>query len=156
MNDISTASLSVACADGCKEPSIRLSGQLLSTTAALNDLRVEAWDQAKRIVDLVACAFTNAYGAFELVFPAETLRVFFGEQRLTLFFRVFRGQDLLADTDASLTWELDDAPSSPLAIRLPPIGPDTRLSPAPFTVRGSIRNVAGTPLVGPRRAGVRS
>jgi Tc toxin complex TcA C-terminal TcB-binding domain/Neuraminidase-like domain len=148
MNDISTASLSVACMDGCKEPSIRLSGQLLSPTGALNDLRVEAWDQAKRIVDLVACAFTNAYGAFELVFPAETLRVFFGDQRPTLFFRVFRGPDILADTDASLTWELDDAPSSPLSIRLPPISPDTRLSPAPFTVRGQIRNVAGTPLVG--------
>lgn len=148
MNDISTTSLSIACTDGCKEPSIRLSGQLLSTTTALSDLRVEAWDQAKRGVDLVACAFTNAYGAFELIFPAETLRVFFGEHRPTFFFRVFLGSTLLADTDASLSWELDDAPRSPLSIRLPAISPDEHLSPAPFTVRGQIRNVAGTPLVG--------
>ena len=149
MIDIALPSLSIACLGACKRPAIRLSGQVLRETADLLGLRVEAWDRARRIADLLACGFTDAHGVFELVFPAETLRVFFGDQRPTLFFRVFAGPRLLADTKTLPGWELDESTLSRVTIDLPRVSPDEpRVTPAPFTVRGHLRNTAGTPLVG--------
>jgi len=44
MNDIAMPSLSIACTGACKAPAIRLPGQVLSPTANLLGLRVEASD----------------------------------------------------------------------------------------------------------------
>ncbi len=149
MNDIAMPSLSIACLDACKGSAIRLSEHVLSKSVELRELRVEAWDWAHRIVNLLVCAFTEADGMFELVFPAETLRVFSGDQRPTLFFRVFHGPTFLADTEMLPEWDLDESTSSPVTLDLPIVSPDeSRLTPAPFTVRGHLRNPAGTPLVG--------
>jgi hypothetical protein len=149
MIDNAMPSLSIACLGACKRPAIRLSGQVLRETADLLGLRVEAWDRGRRIADLLACGFTDAHGVFELVFPAETLRVFFGDHGPTLFFRVFAGPTLLADTETLPGWDLDESTSSRVTIDLPRVSPDEpRITPAPFTVRGHLRNAAGTPLVG--------
>lgn len=149
MNDITTPPRTLVCRDTCKGPAVRLAGQVLSTTVAVRELRVEAWDRTHRLLDLLACTFTDAYGEFELIFLLETLRSFFGDQRPTLFFRVFHGTTLLADTETLPGWEFNESTSSRILLDLPIDPPkESRLTPAPFTVRGHFRNPAGTPLVG--------
>jgi hypothetical protein len=125
------------------------SGEILDrrNRAGLPHLRIEAWDATGACPDLVACAFTDAEGAFELSVSADHLRELGLDEGAALFFRVFKGAHQIADTRSSAVWLMGETGATfPLLV-------DTAAKheghhPAPFTVRGRLLDATRGPLAG--------
>lgn len=58
-------------------------------------LRVEAWDKDRLYDDQVGSAVTDPQGVFRITFSESSFREFFGDRRPDLYFKVFRGAELI-------------------------------------------------------------
>lgn len=86
----------------------RISGQIidLHTHQGLFAVRVEAWDKDLICSDLVGSAVTDSQGVFQITFDESYFQELFGDRRPDLFFRVFRGDKLIKNTEDSVLWNL--------------------------------------------------
>jgi hypothetical protein len=119
--------------------------------AGIADLLVEAWSRAVGCTELVAAAITGPGGELTLEVAEETLRELVGDRPATVFFRVFRGEQQLADTEGSLTW-LVRGPQARLCIPVDVEAPQGSSSPARWIVRGALADGGGRPRSGARVA----
>jgi hypothetical protein len=86
---------------------ITINGHVLVHETSQN-LRVETWDASFHLSQPVASTFTDAQGAFKLHLDEAYLQGHFSQQQPELYFKVFRGDKLLEDTQHSLTWHAGD------------------------------------------------
>lgn len=86
-----------------------LSGRVIdrATSQVLADLRVEAWDKDLLCDDLVGSAVTNEQGAFQIEFSESYFQDLFLDRKPDLFFRVFRGEQLIKSTEDSVLWNVN-------------------------------------------------
>lgn len=89
-----------------------ISGHVLDHEASqrLSDLRIEAWDASLNLSQPVAITFTDGQGTFQMHLDEAYLQGHFSQQQPELYFKVWRGDALLTDTQYALTWRLGDAP----------------------------------------------
>ncbi len=74
--------------------------------ACARQLRVEAWDADDLCDDFVGSALTDAGGGFRIAFSEDHYRGLFRERHPDLYFRVYRGPQLLKRTDNEILWNL--------------------------------------------------
>ncbi len=131
-----------------KAPGLTGSVIFQATGSGLKDLRLEAWDAAGLLPDLVDVTLTDADGRFEMDLAEDYLRRLFPDRHPELFFRVFQDRLLIAGTENSVTWRPG---STPGRIRIfvdrdnPPPG---RIVPADFVVRGRVAHAVDGPRAG--------
>src|SRR5262245_55417420 len=117
-----------------------------TTSRPVAGLRVEAWE-VDGCGDLVAVAVTGARGEFQLSLSNEYLRDLFGDRRPLLFFRVFRGQQLVADTRAGVQWDTRNR-GEHLRLCVDVAHPIAGGQPAPLVVRGEVADAIDGPITG--------
>lgn len=74
----------------------------------LSDLRIEAWDAYLNLNEPVASTFTDVQGTFQIQLDEAYLQGLFSQQQPELYFKVFRGDELMANTQHSLIWHPGD------------------------------------------------
>jgi Tc toxin complex TcA C-terminal TcB-binding domain/Neuraminidase-like domain/Salmonella virulence plasmid 28.1kDa A protein len=74
----------------------------------IEGLRVEAWDKDLLIDDLVGSAVTNKTGKFEIKFDSKYYSEIIVDRRPDIFFKVFKGDKLVADTANNVLWNISD------------------------------------------------
>ncbi|HET6230770.1 MAG TPA: neuraminidase-like domain-containing protein [Longimicrobiaceae bacterium] len=67
-------------------------------------VRVEAWDKDLLIDDLVGSAVTDGEGRFQIRFGGGFFRELCVDRRPDLFFKVFRGDELVVSTENAVLW----------------------------------------------------
>jgi hypothetical protein len=123
----------------------RILGQVvdLETKRGVAGLRVEAWDKDFIFSDSAGSAATDERGGFRIDFEATRFRDLFLDRQPDLFFKVFRGKQLIKSTEDSILWNLKVGETK-IAIEV-----DFQIvQPQTFIVRGSVRQADGTPMVG--------
>ena len=68
-------------------------------------LKVEVWDRDMLYDDCVGNAVTDNEGNFKLVLKEADFDDLFLEEHLHLFFKVYRGKNLVKDTEHSTLWK---------------------------------------------------
>ncbi len=76
---------------------------------------MEAWDRDQIYDDLVGSAITDEEGAFRFEFDDTYFQELFLDRRPDLYFKVFRGQQLLHSTEDSVLWNVQ-AGDTPVTI----------------------------------------
>lgn len=125
-----------------KEKTLKITGRLTDATTRSGGagLRVEAWDKDLRVKEVIGSAVTDAKGSFQIEFEESHLRKLFLDRKPLLFFKVFRGDQLAASTEASVLWDADK-PDSEVVIKLTTESPKTDKT---FTVSGQVRRADGS------------
>lgn len=130
-----------------KSDRLRIEGHVVTREGRrpVAGLRVEAWDDDLLVDDVIArAARTGADGGFRMSFVRADFAGLFGERRPDLFFRVYRGKALLAQT-APLARRVDPATPVSVTILLDEVA-DGALSPATsFELTGVLRRSDGSP-----------
>lgn len=87
----------------------RISGSVIHQTTGqgVAGLCVEAWDKDLIFNDLVGSTVTDAQGTFRIEFNQSYFNELFLDRRPDLFFKVFRGSQLIKSTEYSVLWNLD-------------------------------------------------
>jgi len=70
-------------------------------------LRVEAWDKDLICNDLVGSSTTDEQGTFRMEFDESYFQKLFQNRRPELFFKVFREDDLIKNTEHSVLWNIE-------------------------------------------------
>jgi hypothetical protein len=122
---------------------IRIKGRVIEgkTKQGLSSLRVEAWDKELRVKEVVASAVTDPQGSFQMEFEEAPFRKLFLNRKPLLFFKVFRGDQLVASTEASAVWDADKADSE-VVIKLDTESPKT--PDKTFTLSGEVCRADGS------------
>lgn len=97
-------------------------------------LRVEAWDRDLIFDDLLGHAQSDADGAFEMSFGTRDFRDFL-EEHPDIFFKVLRGDVLLADTRNQVLWNVRQPE---VRVVIPVWGVETPTKPMSFQVAGRV------------------
>ncbi len=86
-----------------------VSGQVIDrqTGSGIEGLRIEAWDKDLIIDDLVGSTLSRHNGTFHLRFDEAYFRELFFDRKPDLYFKVFRGNQLLTDTRDSVLWNVE-------------------------------------------------
>lgn len=87
------------------------------TRRGFSGLRIEAWDKDCVYDDQIGSAVTDTRGAFSITFSEASFRVCFGDRRPDLYFKVFRGAELIQSTEDSILWNVEAA-TIPVAIEV--------------------------------------
>lgn len=74
------------------------------TQRGVRALRVEAWDKDLLVNDMVGSTFTDAWGRFRMIFDSSAFREFFFDQIPDVFFKVYRRNELILETQNTLLW----------------------------------------------------
>lgn len=77
------------------------------TQTGLEGLRVEAWDKDMILDDLVGAAVTGERGGFQIRFEESDFKDIFMDRQPDLYFKVFRGDDLIESTEDSVLWNVE-------------------------------------------------
>jgi Neuraminidase-like domain/Salmonella virulence plasmid 28.1kDa A protein len=87
--------------------SYSIRGQVIGAKSRrpLPDLRIEAWDKDLLFDDLLGSAVTDASGAFTIEFDQRYYREIL-DRRPDVYFKVFRGKQVIADTRGEVLWNL--------------------------------------------------
>ncbi len=128
-----------------------ISGHVLdrATGQGIAGLRVEAWDKDARYDDLVASAVTEGDGRFQLDFDDTRFREMYPEAAPDLYFKVYRGLQLLRSTEDSVLWNLATGKTSiRIEVDLPGEGTEDQLPQQGYVVRGRVLQPDGQPLAG--------
>jgi hypothetical protein len=113
------------------------------THAGISSLTVEAWGRAAGCLELVDATWTEDGGDFTLEVTEALLTQLFGARPAALFFRIWSGQQLLADTEGSIAWRVRE-PQSALCIAVDPTQPQHgTATPAGWVVRGRLTQEGG-------------
>jgi hypothetical protein len=117
-----------------------------SSSRPVAGVRVEAWDIDDACGDLVAVGQTDVRGEFQITLADAYQRSLFGERRPALFFRVFQGERLVADTRDGVRWDpRNRSERLRLCVNLAhPPASDRR--PAPLVVQGRVEHGTNGPL----------
>ncbi|MBE7169300.1 MAG: hypothetical protein INR73_01855 [Williamsia sp.] len=97
------------------------------TGTALPNLRVEAWDKDIKYNDLLGDAFTNDDGGFVIQFDVTYFREYAPDTSPDLFFKVYRGKQLLKSTEDAVILNARSREQITIRIDLPdmrPVGKD--------------------------------
>jgi hypothetical protein len=88
----------------------RINGRLVEklTGLTLAGLRVEAWDKDLICDDVVGSVVTNQRGEFQIEFTESKFRDLFLDRRPDIFFKVYRADELIASTEDSVWWDLEN------------------------------------------------
>jgi hypothetical protein len=128
------------------------------TRRGIQGVRVEAWDRDLLIHDHVGSAVTDAEGTFQIRFGGGFFRELVADRRPDLFFKLFRGDDLLHSTENAVLWNVK-AGEIPVVIPLLLAGDgggggggDGDTPPATAFVRGRVLGPAGAGIPGLRVA----
>jgi receptor-binding and translocation channel-forming TcA subunit of Tc toxin/ABC toxin-like protein/neuraminidase-like protein/putative peptidoglycan binding protein/virulence plasmid A protein len=115
----------------------------------IKGLRVEAWDKDLVAHDLVGGAVTDEEGAFRIKFDRSYFGELFFDRRPDLFFRVFRGEELIASTEDAVLRNVEPGETT-VVIKV-----DTRVGAdaggdgqRSFVVKGWVRRADGSVLPG--------
>jgi hypothetical protein len=113
-------------------------------------LRVEAWDAANVVPDLIAYAVTDADGRFEMRLAGEDVDALFGDQPAEVFFKVWKMSGatgvVLISTEGKQTWRITGATRrTRIVVNTNQSGNNT---PPSFIVRGYIAHVDTGPYNG--------
>lgn len=127
-----------------------ISGQVKDTQSrkSIPNLRIEAWDKDLFFNDLVGSATTDATGSFRIEFSQDHFRECFLDHKPDLFFKVYRGRRLIASTEKSVLWNIEQKPETIIIeVDLPPddAGDDEAMA---FIVKGAVRQKDKSPLAG--------
>ena len=127
-------------------PSFKLSGTVLSveTAAPAAGLRVEAWDKSHRWLDVVDCTISDARGRFHLSLSEEYKKRLFPNGPAELYFKVFDGEYIVANTEATTMWSVEASDTEILLRTVRTADVSTR--PSPFVVRGRVADAITGPL----------
>jgi hypothetical protein len=87
----------------------KISGQVIDskTKKGVGRLRVEAWDLDKKYHDLLGVDTTSSQGKFQIAFDESYFREFAPEKAPDLFFKVYRGNRLIKNTEDSVIWNAE-------------------------------------------------
>jgi hypothetical protein len=98
---------------------IQITGRVTEpkTNQPLSGLRVEAWDKDLIVKDTIGTATTDQQGAFVIELAKSQLKNLFSGRHALLFFKVFRGGQLVTSTEGSVVWDRD-APDSEIVINV--------------------------------------
>ena len=77
------------------------------THEGLRGLRVEAWDKDLLLNDLVGSSLTTENGVFDIQFDESYYKNLFVDRKPDLFFKVFKGHELIKSTEDSVLWNAD-------------------------------------------------
>lgn len=91
------------------DKSFRIRGLVIDskTNRGLEGLRVEAWDKDLVCDDLAGSAVTDAEGGFSIEFGEGYFGELFFDRRPDLFFKVYRGGELITSTENSVLWNVE-------------------------------------------------
>lgn len=126
-----------------KEKTLKIVGRIIDskTKNGVAGLRVEAWDKDLRVKEVIGSAVTDAKGSFQIEFEEAPFRKLFLNRKPLLSFKVFRGDQLTASTEAPVLWD-GDKPDSEVTIKvnIEPLKPLDKT----FTVSGEVRRADGS------------
>jgi hypothetical protein len=80
-----------------------------SSGVGIGGLRVEAWDKDRRIDDLLGIGSTDDAGTFLIRFDQRFYQEICLDRRPDIYFRVFRGQELVCSTEDAVLWNVEQA-----------------------------------------------
>jgi len=128
----------------------RIAGRVVDkqSNQGIADVRVEAWDKDLIVDDLVGAAITDFAGAFAIEFTEKYFRDLFFDRLPDLFFKVFRGAQLIASTENDVVWNLRQGETH-VEVGVPGGGtpvPTPQPPPDPiWKVHGEIRDAQNKP-----------
>ena len=87
----------------------RVAGRVIDrkTRRGIKDVKVEAWDKDLIIDDLLGSAITGDQGGFAIRFDESDFRDLFLDREPDLYFKVFRGDELIKSTEDSVLWNVE-------------------------------------------------
>lgn len=88
----------------------RITGRVIDrkTRHGTSGLRVEAWDKDHVLDDFVGSATTDAEGSFEISFDASYFQEWNKDQLPDLFFKVYDREALIANTEDSVLYNVQE------------------------------------------------
>ncbi len=138
-----------------KSPSkpYRILGQVIDKESrqGLAGLKVEAWDKDLIINDLVGSATTDEQGHFEIKFDATYFQELFLDRKPDLFFKVYRGDELLLNTQDAMVCTIAPGDTN-VTLEVELSGGEPEEKPKVFVVRGRVVShelvgLAGLPVI---------
>jgi Tc toxin complex TcA C-terminal TcB-binding domain/Neuraminidase-like domain/Salmonella virulence plasmid 28.1kDa A protein len=129
-----------------KQNSYRILGRVSDRTTrqGVPGLKVEAWDKEKIVPNPVGFTTTKEQGAFQIEFTASFFEQLFLRREPDLFFKIFRGEELIKSTENSVLWNVKAGETKvEIEVDLPAVDP-----PKTFLVQGKVGDVDGSPAVG--------
>jgi hypothetical protein len=90
------------------EKTFHISGQVVDRQrrTAVGGLFVEAWDSDLICDDFVGSALTDPDGNFQIQFTQSYFRELFIDREPDLYFKIFKGGQLIASTEDSVLWNV--------------------------------------------------
>lgn len=102
-----------------------ISGQVINAAAnrGIEGLRVEAWDKALLLSDMVGNSTTDKNGEFKISFSEKFYKEVFWDRKPDMFFKVFYQDRLILSTENTVLWNIDKGTTKvTLTVSIPETG----------------------------------